>query len=884
MLKIKKEILEEMDALTILNKASLFLSDYSLNFPFTAYYTKQDASFGNLNYNIDNLTDNEKNKLELYRLIEKKKGLNSVTFLNKKELIFLFNDVLVMNGMDTLDVNKILLEEENLQKDKTTFQENDEKITETKKIIYNDEKDFELYLLKRGIDPNKHFYISSLFKKIETTNSYNEKQNYYGIECVYRNSFDGYKLPFIEKAKIGFNSPTIINNNSKILYVSEGKFDLFEKYKNQKNIDLLINNGINYSKFYFETLQDKKYEKIKFLIDKDIPGIIFFMETIAKLNAKNEEINTFIEKQFILLNKKLLTILKDFSETEDFINFYETIKKVKKYNPIKRKSAVEEVKLLSLIDGNQFFEKYDTTRGFNIEIEENNKVIDTYHLILLFNEIFKLDKNFFLNSEIIKNHLDNLKPYLNNIDFEISEKTKDFNDETQIKISILDFYIQNENVKKQDIYIRNNINYKYNFNLSFEINREEFKNLKNDNINDYYKKINLLFEKIKIFDIEYINNIQYNIDIEKINSIELENNSNEKELDKTIENDYNVYGIDEAGMGTSIGPLFTTIVYANQEDIKNYLLNELNNLDFRNTIDNFNSYERKILNNLEEKILNNEIEDFKQNFEKILKKNIFNNLNSIKPLYNLYCYSLINDSKKIDNEDILKLKDFIKELSDMSLIKFNLSISNVQYHDKIKDIQKKEFKNLISIPEKIGEDNKNKLIRNKEKLENIEILSIKNKIVLNLINNFLSKDKLIIIDGIDVLNKDYNREDIKIHFEPKADSKYFQVSLASIVSKSEQISFIKNLCLEIEKISDKIVNKETKDLITKFKNEINNNNGYFTERHKKVLIEICENKNIPEDLINLIKENYRINKATEPLLSNLKIQNLKNNKSFDINI
>jgi len=879
MLQIKKQILDEMDANAILTKMQLFLSDLSLNFPFSAYYTKKDSSFGNLNYSVENLTDEEKKRLELYKILEKKKGLSTVTFLTKKELIYLFNDILIMNGLNNYDVNKILLEEDDIIKDKNSFQE-EEKIVSVKELDIEKEKDFNLYLLKRGIDPKKHPKIVSLFKTIITKKTYeNEANTYIGINGFYKNSFDGYKLPTLEKAKIGFNSPTFISNDGRELYISEGKFDTFHFFKKNNYVDYLINNGINYSKFLFEVLDKKRYEKINFVVDKDIPGIIFYLETLQKL-TRSESIQNEIEKGFVLLNKKLLTILKDFSETAVFQEKLKILNDFKNSNPLKRKKDSEGKRLLSLTEGNTYFEKYDSSKGFDILIEENNQLLDTHHLMMVLTDMVQTHKYSFLHKDILEPELKKITDmFEGKIDFLLSEKTKDFNDETQLKIKILDKCIQ-EKSEKGILLLNSGAECIYSSTLKLsDLNYDIINTLRNNSLK-FYEKMNEFLDTIEI-DYSINHSIGFEIDKEKINSIELDSYSS-KELEETDLNNYMVYGIDEAGMGTAIGSLHMTLVYADKERIENHLLHDIHsNLMYQNAVNELGDFEKNIIKNLENYLLEKNVPDFIKEFETMKKNRIFKDSENswiLKPLENLYLFYKINDSKQLDNELILKISELMEELEKLSLLKKEYKDIKVDYHYDIKKVQKEGFIALSEIPQKVNDELKTKLISSKDKIEKLQeekgILSLKNRYILEFIDDSLSKNKMVVIDGDDLL-KELKREDIKIHFEPKADSKYFQVSLASIFSKAKQLEGIEKNVLELTSYVSKIKNTKLKSTLENLIHEIKNSKGYLTPKHIKTLEKVSDIETIPENIVSYLENIYRKNEKTTPLFKKIS-KNLKN--------
>jgi ribonuclease HII len=220
----------------------------------------------------------------------------------------------------------------------------------------------------------------------------------------------------------------------------------------------------------------------------------------------------------------------------------------------------------------------------------------------------------------------------------------------------------------------------------------------------------------------------------------------------------------------------------------------------------------------------------------------------------------------------------MEELEKLSLLKKEYKDIKVDYHYDIKKVQKEGFIALSEIPQKVNDELKTKLISSKDKIEKLQeekgILSLKNRYILEFIDDSLSKNKMVVIDGDDLL-KELKREDIKIHFEPKADSKYSQVSLASIFSKAKQLEGIEKNVLELTSYVSKIKNTKLKSTLENLIHEIKNSKGYLTPKHIKTLEKVSDIETIPENIVSYLENIYRKNEKTTPLFKKIS-KNLKN--------
>lgn len=878
-MKINSEIFS-LDVNTILERINTFVNEkIELNYPFKIYpqyvsmaettnffikfYNYKSGCFGNLVYDTEHLSEEKKEKLILQKKLDLKRGLNSGIFLKKEDLVYLLNDILFINEIYNIDPVKVILDKDNYIKKEKVVEE--EEITEIKRIDLSN-SEYKNYFLNRGINLDKNenkkdyfrkSFVEHNFKLLTTKNKLNNTiKEYLAIKCIYKNSFDGYLLPKYEKAKIGFNSPTLYIKDSDKISIFEGKMDVLTVANYDS--DIFLNNGINYNKYLFSTLE-KNYKEKNFYLDKDMPGIIFFLETIGNLYKEDKK----IEEIFYTLNKKLLLILDEFTKTEIFKNFYDNYRNIKKENPIKRKKN-PFFQIFEKIKNNEYFDKFNTNLKFKINLNDN-KILDTYNLILLFNDIFELNKDELFPEKILSEELSKIKELDKSINFYFPNKfMKDFNDEFRRKMKIIDRHITDKEEEN------------YNFVIEPKISENEkirLYNLRNNDINDYKKEI------INIIDNSFINYFEtykfkvnfnkieerfLNLDLEESN-FEIENNENYNNI---------IYGIDETGIGKVLGSIFVTMTYANKNYINDFLIENINNnLQYREYLNELNNNKLFLLDKdiVENKNCElNRIKTLLKNFNEDEKENL-------KPLFDYYYYLSITDSKKLNDDMINNIYNLLKELEKNLLLNIRTEKTFIKNIEKVKTEQKKSFIDLInSIPE-MNEESREIYQYKKDTLENESKnykLSRKDKIKLKLLTDVLIKDKKIIIDGENILYNKNLRKDINIIFEPKADFNYFEVSLSSIISRTEELIENNEIVKNIYDFSNNEKNEKNKEILINLANNIKNSKGYWTENHKNCFLEVLSLKNLNKNCINYLKSIYRNTKVTKDLFD---INNDENN-------
>jgi len=792
------------------------------------YYIKDEAGYGVglLNLNTDDVPNEILKQLQTPKYLQKT-GFELKSF-NVNNLKKIFNDVLFLNKIFDVDVEKVFKGENNIKKENII---NKRKIIKKELINFEKEIKFKEYLISRGIinfDKIKYY-------KIITKNDFGEEETGYYQPTTGPYSFAGYILKNnnFEKDKIGFDLPTIYKNNSNITIISEGQMDSFSYMKNNEN--LLINNGINISSSYIKNVKEiiNKKNKILFLLDRDIAGLKHILNTFVKIDYSFYE---SFQKELKKLHYNIQLKIKKFINTDMFQNFLKEYQQYENTHPLKRKKLKINFQTYSTFNSNQVFQKHLKAGNFDFTVDkESINLNENYLLILLFQKQFKIPYNYFIEDEILKEYSNNIKQIIENklkinIDIKYPKYGKDFNEELLFYLKELDNQINPDNT------IFGKSNKKINI-----LSNEEIKNIKQDNKIEYIKQLKKIIFSKDLFNKNLIINLNNQTEIKKEKTYE------NKAL--IYENKYMVYGIDETAMGNYAGPVIATITSADKKSIKNKLINDLNNdITFQNFINNIDNKQIK------EKLKNIEI-----NINNISYKDLYfiNKLNNVpKSLKNIYNFKLITDSKKLTRKQIKQINELINYLKENKLIKSKTIIKKCNEHKKVKQIQKEIFKELIQLPQPLTKEQKEKIQNSIEK-----------------------RDKIIVIDGQNI-GIDIKNNKIPIIFEPKADLNYFSVSLSSIIAKQEEINYIENISKKIETMIPNYLKNEEKEIINNYILNLRNSNAYGTENHINNLKKVIEiNKKIPV-IINYLKQVYRKNEIINELFNYIEEKTIIYNKKI----
>ncbi|KAJ3446443.1 clip-associated protein [Anaeramoeba flamelloides] len=555
----------------------------------------------------------------------------------------------------------------------------------------------------------------------------------------------------------------------------------------------------------------------------DIPNQIYLLEfIILKLNNNNKWLLKFDNIKHIfnqLINNLKNTDSKNFTLTTQIFILSDQSQKLntqkKETNDEKEKEKKNETSSSINLDEKETkkkIEEIEDEKQINHEKENNEKIIekdlnnniDTIGIeigIEIGNEKLKEDNKSFIN--------DSNSTQLNN-----NENTKKENEIMEINIKKDNTYINNKiNINEEKEEIKENENSQDKIKTPKETSKDEIKTLKETEQNENAKEEINKNENEENQENKQIGNINPKKKKKEIN-IENENLSNEKINEKEIENNNNNEGIKE------------------QDQKKE------NNIHKEINFDNINEMKEKITTKKE--IEENEIEDVdeeekqindeKENNEKIIEKDLNNNIDTIgieigieieNEKLNEDNKSFINDSNstQLNNNENTKKENEIMEI--------NIKKDNTYINNKININEEKE-----EIKENENSQDKIKTPKETEQNENAKEEINKNENEENQENKPIGN-----------LNAKKEEKEIKKQTEVNINENKNQ-------KMEDNQKIIKEQETEETKLTEKTINKERIEQ----QNEHKKSKEEKNENHERGKIEnnqkISQDKEIPEIAMN----------------------------------
>lgn len=827
------------------------------------YYINNAGTMGQGLFNrvIPQGLDIDKRELKF----KSKSHLEMQTF-NVYTLEMILNDVLIINGIYNVDAKKIIQGNDDISKFVAKKEKEIKKVTKLNTLDDDVSNKFKEYLYSHGIVDTTPYF------KVEFVDELNKKQVGFYIDTTTYNTYAGFlynpTTNTFQKDKVNGDSPTIsIKDNELGIIIGEGQKDVFSLIN--ENSSFIINNGIYGHKKTIENLMPyvESQKGIVFLVDKDLAGVYFIYETLDKMYPEKgikSDFNYFHEQIFNHLNKYLTS--------DQFKEFIEKLNEYKNMSPVEKIMTGINPKFDSLLE-DSFFTTFYSKNTFSFKGSEDFNL--TYKMILLLSEHLNVPKASFFPYEIIKNSFEKtLNTHLlnENIFIETPLIGKDFNEHYQKLLMTLDKLIDNNSTYFKDYLPHYQL--KSTIQLLSPIEIEQLKIIKeNESIEMYIKALKEIIQKKQMLYKDYFelttsnpfNELTYEKYVAPIEVKESVSNDEEKTLkplldEKTLEN-YMVYGIDEAGMGSMVGPLSSAIAYIDETLFSTYLKEQV--LSDTNVVGEDLQKVRMVIET------NTDKNKIKKELSSFMNKHL-DDKDMPNSLKNFYLYTLIGDSKELNNNQIYAVMEMMKQTN---LARIEHRYGNVHNHGEIKQAQKKLFDILSSIPTLLGQDEIAKFNGIKEKTDTSTIAG---KLRYKLLDDITTKEKLIIIDGNST--EQAVKTPHQTHFEPKADGLYFQVGLASIVSKYYQLEAIKTITQEFEKVATKITVPEDKKLIETLIGEISSSKGYPTPRHIKAFNDIQPLLLKYPSLEEIMIKSYRNNVQTQDMFTKSK----RNNEEMNV--